>query len=201
MLNSAVESVDSAGLPQHSVSGNEGKLLHLLARLQRARTILEIGTLGAYSTIWLARSLPNDGQLITVEVNLDHAEVARANIERAGLAELVELREGHGLEILEQLSNEKKGPFDLIFIDADKRNNPQYFEWSLRLSRQNTLIIVDNVVRGGDVIDPQSNDASIRGVRELFEKLSSDSRVSATAIQTVGSKGHDGFILAIVNDE
>ncbi len=201
MLNLAVESVDSAGLPQHSVSGNEGKLLHLLARLQRARTILEIGTLGAYSTIWLARSLPNDGQLITVEVNLDHAEVARANIERAGLAELVELREGHGLEILEQLSNEKKGPFDLIFIDADKRNNPQYFEWSLRLSRQNTLIIVDNVVRGGDVIDPQSNDASIRGVRELFEKLSSDSRVSATAIQTVGSKGHDGFILAIVNDE
>jgi len=201
LLNSAVESVDSAGLPQHSVSGNEGKLLHLLARLQRARTILEIGTLGAYSTIWLARSLPNDGQLITVEVNLDHAEVARANIERAGLAELVELREGHGLEILEQLSNEKKGPFDLIFIDADKRNNPQYFEWSLRLSRQNTLIIVDNVVRGGDVIDPQSNDASIRGVRELFEKLSSDSRVSATAIQTVGSKGHDGFILAIVNDE
>ncbi len=201
MLNSAVESVDSAGFPQHSVSGNEGKQLHLLARLQRARTILEIGTLGAYSTIWLARSLPNDGQLITVEANLDHAEVARANIERAGLAELVELREGHGLEILERLSNEKKGPFDLIFIDADKRNNPQYFEWSLRLSRQNTLIIVDNVVRGGDVIDPQSNDASIRGVRELFEKLSSDSRVSATAIQTVGSKGHDGFILAIVNDE
>ena len=186
------------GLPQHNVSPNEGKLLLLLARILRARTILEIGTLGGYSTIWLARALPADGRLITLEANPKHAEVARANIERAGLADVVELLVGRALDTLPQIAAEGRGPFDLVFIDADKENNPEYLVWALTLSRRGTVIIADNVVRNGAVADTSNHDPSIQGVRRFNELLAAEPRVSATAIQTVGSKGYDGFAIALV---
>jgi predicted O-methyltransferase YrrM len=197
-LDGALEASDAAGLPPINVSPNQGKLLHLLARLQGARTILEIGTLGGYSTIWLARALPADGRLITLEIDPKHAEVARANIARAGLSEVVELRLGRALDTLPQLAAEGRGPFDLIFIDADKPNNPDYFAWALKLSRRGSLIIADNVVRNGAVINAASSDPSVQGVRRLNELLAAEPRVSATAIQTVGSKGYDGFAIALV---
>jgi len=197
-LDGALEASAASGLPPINVSPNQGKLLMLLARLQGARTILEIGTLGGYSTIWLARALPADGRLITLEVDPMHAEVARANIARAGLSEVVELRLGRALDTLPQLAAEGRGPFDLIFIDADKPNNPDYFAWALKLSQRGSLIIVDNVVRDGAVIDAASSDLSVQGVRRLNELLAAEPRVSATAIQTVGSKGYDGFAIALV---
>ncbi len=197
-LDAALEASAAAGLPPHHVSPNQGKLLLLLARLQGARAILEIGTLGGYSTIWLARALPEGGRLITLEAEPKHAEVARANIARAGLADIVEVRLGRALDTLPQLAAEGRGPFDLIFIDADKPSNPDYFAWALKLSRPGSLIIVDNVVRGGAVVDRSSGDASVQGVRRLFDLIRAESRVVSTAIQTVGSKGHDGFAIALV---
>jgi len=205
-LRDALEDSAAAGLPPIAVTPNQGKLLGLLARVQRAQRILELGTLGGYSTIWLARALPAGGRLITLEANAGYAEIARANIARAGLAERVELRVAPALETLPRLVDEGAGPFDLIFIDADKQNNPGYFEWSLKLSRPGTLIVVDNVVRGGAILDPDADDPTvgndgIRGVRRFFELLAAGvggGSIEATAIQTVGDKGYDGFALAIV---
>jgi predicted O-methyltransferase YrrM len=200
-LEAALQTSAAAGLPAINVTPNQGKLLQLLARLQGARTILEIGTLGGYSTIWLARALPKGGRLITLESDPKHAEIARANIARAGLADVVELRLGLALNTLPQLAAEGRGPFDLIFIDADKPSNPDYFRWALKLSRRGSLIVVDNVVRKGAVIDATSADPTIQGVRRLYELIAAEPRVSATAIQTVGSKGYDGFALALVTGE
>ena len=188
----------SRGAPAHEVSPLQGKLLYLLTKAVGARKVLEIGTLGGYSTIWLARALPPDGKIITLEHNPDHAEVAQMNLTRAGVSELVEVRVGLATDTLPRLVAEGRCPFDLIFIDADKASNPEYLDWSLRLSRPGTLLIGDNVVREGGVADPASADPSIQGVRRFIEMLSSEPRVSATAIQTVGSKGYDGFVLAII---
>jgi predicted O-methyltransferase YrrM len=200
-LEAALKASADAGLPQIHVSPNQGKLLQLLAQAKGARNILEIGTLGGYSTIWLARALPAGGRLITLEFDPKHAQVARANIARAGLAGVVELRVGRALETLPQLAAERRGPFDLIFIDADKGNYPGYFTWALKLSRRGTLIIADNVVRNGAVIDAASDDPMVQGVRRFLELLAAERRVNATAIQTVGSKGYDGFTLAVVTAE
>jgi predicted O-methyltransferase YrrM len=200
-LEAALHASAAAGLPPIQVSPTQGKLLHLLARLQGARAILEIGTLGGYSTIWLARALPTGGRLITLEIDPKRAEIAHANFARAGLADVVELRLGPALETLPRLAAEGRGPFDLIFIDADRPNNPEYFAWALKLSHRGSLIIVDNVVRKGAVIDAASSDPDIQGVRRLNELLAAEPRVSATAIQTVGSKGYDGFALALVTAE
>jgi predicted O-methyltransferase YrrM len=197
-LEAALRASAEAGLPPISVAPTQGKLLNLLARLRGARAILEIGTLGGYSTIWLARALPVDGHLITLEIDAKHAEVARANLARAGLQSRVEVRVGRALDSLSQLGAEGAGPFDLFFIDADKPNIPAYFNWALRLARPGSLIVVDNVVRGGAVIEAGSSDPSVQGVRKLNELMASEPRVSATAIQTVGSKGYDGFALALV---
>jgi len=198
ILDKALQANTTAGLPTIDVAPNQGKLLHLLARIQGAKRILEIGTLGGYSTIWLARALPPDGKLVTLEVEARHAEVARANVERAGLSSIVELRLGPAMESLSRLLDEKAPAFDFIFIDADKQNIPGYLEWSLRLSRPGTVIVTDNVIRDGAVIDPQDPDPRVQGVRRFFQMLAADPRIDATALQTVGSKGHDGFTLAIV---
>jgi predicted O-methyltransferase YrrM len=198
VLEEALQANAAAGLPTIDVTPNQGKLLYFLARIQGARRILEIGTLGGYSTIWLARALPSDGTLVTLEVEAKHADVARANIERAGLSSIVQLRLGPALESLSQLNKESARPFDLIFIDADKQNIPAYLEWSLRLSRSGTVIITDNVIREGAVIDPKDPDPRVQGVRRFFEMIAADSRLDATALQTVGSKGYDGFTIAIV---
>jgi predicted O-methyltransferase YrrM len=198
-LDAALEASTKAELPAIAVTANQGKLLHILARLVGARNVLEIGTLGGYSTIWLARALPKGGRVITLEVNPKHAEVARANVARAGLATTVEIRLGAALESLPKLAGDKLGPFDLIFIDADKANIPEYFTWSLALSRPGSLIIVDNVVRKGAVIDADSDDPDVQGVRRLNNMLTKEKRVTATTIQTVGSKGYDGFTIALVN--
>ncbi len=197
-LEAALAASAAAGLPPIQVAPNQGKLLGLLARIQGARSILEIGTLGGYSTIWLARALPADGRLITLEVDPKHAAVARDNITQAGLSGIVELRLGPALDTLPQLATEGLGPFDLIFIDADKPSNPQYFVWALKLSRPGTVIIVDNVVRKGAVIDAGSDDPNVQGTRHLYELLAEEARVDATVIQTVGSKGHDGLAIALV---
>ena len=197
-LDAALKASDEAGLPAINVSPNQGKLLMLLAQIRGARSILEIGTLGGYSTIWLARALPADGRLVTLEYDPKHAAVARENIARAGFADRVDVRVGRALDTLPQLHAEKRGPFDLVFIDADKQSNPEYFAWALKLTRRGSLIIADNVVREGRVVDSGSGDASIRGVRRLYELFAAEPRVSATALQTVGSKGYDGFALALV---
>jgi predicted O-methyltransferase YrrM len=197
-LDAALEASAAAGLPPYDVTPSQGKLLGLVARAQGARAILEIGTLGGYSTIWLGRALPADGHLITLEVDRRYAEAARANVARAGLADRVELRVGPALETLPELVAEGRGPFDLIFIDADKENYPEYLVWALELSRRGTLIVADNIVRGGAVLDQASDDPNVRGARRFTELLAAEPRVSATAIQTVGSKGHDGFALALV---
>ena len=194
LLVPPLEGFDSAGLPPHEVTPLQGRLLELLARLARARSILELGTLGGYSTIWLARGLADGGRLVTLEAEPEYARVARANLERAGLADTVDLRVGPALETLPQLD----GPFDLIFIDADKRSNPDYLGEALRLSRPGTLIVADNVVRGGAVADPDASDPSVAGVRRFLELVGAHPRLDATAIQTVGSKGWDGFALVLV---
>jgi predicted O-methyltransferase YrrM len=198
MLDAAREASDAAGLPQIQVAPNQGKLLMLLAQAQGARKILEIGTLGGYSTIWLARALPSDGRLITLEAVPTHAKVARANIERAGCADRVEVRLGRALETLPQLAAEGLGPFDFIFLDADKQTYPEYLKWCIKLSRRGTMLVADNVVRCGAVVDAASRDADVQGLRRFLDLLSSDPRVSATAIQTVGSKGYDGLALAVI---
>jgi predicted O-methyltransferase YrrM len=197
-LDAALAASSAAGLPAIQVAPNQGKLLHLLAQLRGARRILEIGTLGGYSTIWLARALPHDGRLITMEYERRHADVARANLARAGLADRVDVRLGAALDLLPALARERPEPFDLTFIDADKQSNAEYFRWALRLSRVGSLIIVDNVVRGGHVVDAGSDDPGVLGTRRLMDALAAEPRVSATAIQTVGSKSYDGFALAIV---
>jgi predicted O-methyltransferase YrrM len=197
-LDAALADIDAAGLPAISVSPNQGKLLHLLVRAQGACSILEIGTLGGYSTIWLARALPEGGRLITLESDPKHAEIARSNLSRAGLDGIVELRLGLALETLPQIAAEGIGPFDFVFIDADKVNTPEYFAWSLKLTRLGGLIVVDNVVRKGAVIDAKSEDPSVQGVRRFYEMLAAEPRVNATAVQTVGSKGYDGFAVALV---
>jgi predicted O-methyltransferase YrrM len=198
ILDAALAASTAAELPSIAVTPSQGKLLHLLARSVNARHILEIGTLGAYSTIWMARALPADGRLITLEFSPKHAEVALDNIDHAGLSEIVELRDGPALETLPELAAEGIEPFDFIFIDADKENNAGYFEWALKLSRPGSLILVDNVIRDGAVADSTSTDAMVQGVRLLNELLAKEARVCATTIQTVGSKGYDGFTLALV---
>jgi len=197
-LDAALRDGAAAGLPPHDVTPTQGKLLELLARACGARAILEIGTLGGYSTIWLARALPADGRLVTLELEPRYAEVAGASIARAGLADVVDVRVGPAAEALRRLVAERAGPFDLVFVDADKASNPQYLDAALELSRPGTLIVADNVVRDGAVADPRSDDATIVGLRRFFELLAAEPRVSATAIQTVGAKGWDGFALALV---
>jgi predicted O-methyltransferase YrrM len=198
-LDAALEASAAAGLPQINVTPSQGKLLHVLARMQGARRILEIGTLGGYSAIWLARALPEGGRLITLEADPRHAEVAGANLARAGLAEIVDVRLGPALDTLPGLVAE--GPFDLFFIDADKPNNPAYFSWAVRLSRPGSVIIVDNVVRGGAVADTDNDDPRVQGSRRLFEVIAAEPRVTATTIQTVGAKGYDGLAIALVTSQ
>ena len=198
-LDEALAANSAAGLPSIDVSAPQGKLIHLLARMMGARKALEIGTLGGYSTIWLARALPDDGRLVTLEVSARHAEVARRNVARGGLASKVEIRTGAALNVLPQIEAEAIGPFDFVFIDADKTNNAAYLEWALRLSRPGTAIVVDNVVREGGLVEAASRDPDVIGVRRMFELMAREPRLSATAIQTVGAKGWDGFVLAIVN--
>jgi len=197
-LDAALAASTAAGLPAISVSPNQGKLLHLLARIQGARKILEIGTLGGYSTIWLARALPADGELITLEADPKHAEIALANIARAGLTQVVTVRLGRAVDTLTQLEKEGRGPFDVIFIDADKAGYPAYLEWALKLSRRGSLIIADNVVRQGEVANAASIDPDVQGVRRFNELLAADPRVSSTVFQTVGTKGYDGFAIGVV---
>ena len=198
-LEGALAANAAAGLPSIDVSAPQGKLIHLLARMAGARKALEIGALGGYSTIWLARALPDDGKLITLELNPRNAEIARSNVARAGLGGKVEIRTGAALASLPRIEAEGLGPFDFVFIDADKTNNAAYLEWALRLSRPGTAIVVDNVVRDGEVANSASRDGDVIGVRRMFELIAREPRLSATAIQTVGSKGWDGFALAIVN--
>jgi predicted O-methyltransferase YrrM len=199
-LEAALTSSAAAGLPAISVSPTQGKLLHVLARVQGARRILEIGTLGGYSTIWLARALPADGRLISLEIDRRHAEVAQTNLDRAGLSSAVEIRLGLALDTLPKLVSEGRGPFDLIFIDADKPGYADYLKWSLKLARKGTLIIADNVVRKGAVADPESTDENVQGIRKFNEALAAEKRVTTTVMQTVGSKGYDGLALILVTD-
>lgn len=187
-----------AGMPQISVTATEGKLLHVFARLCGARRILEVGTLGAYSTIWMARALPPTGVLLTIEADPSHADVARRNLARAGLSDRVIVRVGQGLDVLPRIEEEGLAPFDLVFIDADKAPYVDYFRWALRLSRPGTLIVADNVIREGEVLDPGNRDAMVAGVRRFNEVLAAEARVSAVLLQTIGPKGHDGMALAVV---
>ncbi|MFD7551884.1 O-methyltransferase [Streptomyces sp. NPDC059578] len=197
-LDAALGDSDAAGLPQIAVAANQGKLLQLLAEVQGARKILEIGTLGGYSTIWLARALPADGRLVTLEYQAAHAEVARRNLARAGLDGVTEVRVGAALDTLPLLEAEGAGPFDFVFIDADKVNNPHYLDWSLRLTRPGSVIVCDNVVRGGAVADADSTDPAVVGTRALIDRVAARPELSATVVQTVGTKGYDGFLLARV---
>jgi predicted O-methyltransferase YrrM len=205
VLAAALAASDAAGLPPIAVTPSQGKLLALLVRIHGARSILELGTLGAYSTIWLARALAPGGRLMTLEANPRYAEVARANIAAAGLRETVELRVGPALASLPELLARGAGPYDMVFIDADKKNNPGYLEWALKLSRPGAVIITDNVVRGGAILhagagDSHADEETVRGIRRFYDMLAAEPRLEATAIQTVGAKGHDGFVLALVRD-
>jgi predicted O-methyltransferase YrrM len=200
-LEAALEASAAAELPAIQVTPSLGKLLYLLARIEGARHILEIGTLGGYSTIWLARALPAHGHLLTLEADPKHAEVARANIARAGLTDTIELRLGRALDSLPRVAVEGRPPFDLVFIDANKSDMAEYFDWALKLSRRGSVIIADNVIRHGGVLDAESADADIQGVRRFNERVAAEPRVSATEIQTVGSKGYDGFALVVVLDD
>jgi predicted O-methyltransferase YrrM len=197
-LEAALASSAAAGLPAISVAPNQGKLLHVIARMIGAKRILEIGTLGGYSTIWLARALPDGGSLVTLEADPKHADVARANIARAGLSDIVDVRLGLALDTLPLLAAEQAAPFDLVFIDADKANIPAYFAWAEKLTRPGSAILVDNVVRKGALADAASTDPNVIGVRRLHEELARNPRVSATTLQTVGSKGYDGITFAVV---
>lgn len=197
-LDATIQSTIDANLPKINVAPNQGKLLHILAQIQGGNRILELGTLAGYSTIWLARALPPNGKLITLEANPKHAEVARKNIDRAGLSKIVEIRVGEALGTLPKLANEGQLPFDFVFIDADKANIPDYFQWALKLTRRGSVIVVDNVIRKGAIIDADSTDENIQGVRKFNSLLAAESRVKATTIQTVGSKGYDGLTIAFV---
>jgi len=198
VLEAALQANSAAKLPAIDVTPAQGCFLQLLSKLVGARKILEIGTLGGYSTIWLARALPPEGRLLSLEFSAAHAEIAKANIQRAGLSGRVEIRVGAALDSLPKIAQQGLAPFDFIFIDADKPNNPHYLEWAVKLSRPGTLIVVDNVVRDGAIADASSSDPSIIGTRQMFEWMSRDPRLSATALQTVGAKGYDGFAIAIV---
>ena len=197
-LADALAANAAAGLPAIDVSPAQGKFLYLLAKAETARRILEVGTLGGYSTIWLVRALPADGKLITLEIDPHHAEVARANLERAGLGSKVDVRVGPALETLAALAKEKEPAFDFVFIDADKQNNANYVQAAIGLARSGALIVIDNVVREGRVLDARSEDSAIQGTRRLFDMLAEESRLDATAIQTVGLKKWDGFVIAVV---
>jgi predicted O-methyltransferase YrrM len=197
-LDAALKANHAAGLPAIDVSPLQGKFLHLLVRMTRAKRVLEIGTLGGYSTICMARALPVRGRVVTLEYEPKHAEVARANLKRAGMLKRVEIRVGRALDLLPALEHEGARPFDLVFIDADKENNPQYVKWALKLSRPGTVIFVDNVVRDGKVTDAKSKDPDILGTRRMFDVMAREPRLSATALQNVGVKGYDGFALAVV---
>ncbi|ARP70017.1 O-methyltransferase [Streptomyces pluripotens] len=197
-LRAALRDSGAAGLPPISVTATQGKFLQLLAQVQGARNILEIGTLGGYSTIWMARALPEDGRLVSLEYNAKHADVAARNLARAGLERIAEVRVGAALESLPKLADENPAPFDLVFIDADKANNAHYVEWALRLTRAGSLIVLDNVVRGGRITDARSTEPDIVGTRAAIELIAGHPRLSGTAIQTVGSKGYDGFAMARV---
>ena len=197
-LDAALKASDAAGLPSIQVAANQGKLLMLLARAMHARNILEIGTLGGYSAIWLARAIPRGGRLVTLELEQKHADVARKNLARAGVGDRVEVRVGPALESMKRLVDEKHPPFDFIFIDADKTGYPDYLTWSLKLSRPGTLIIVDNVVRDGKIADANSDDPNVQAVRRMHGMLASEPRVSATVLQMVGTKGYDGWAVALV---
>ena len=198
VLEAALRSNRSRGLPAIDVSPAQGKLLYLLARMNGAKRILEVGTLGGYSTIWLARALPKDGKVVTLELEQHHADVAQVNFKMAGLSDRIDLRVGPALKSLEMLGAENAGPFDLVFIDADKPNNPNYLTWAMRLSRPGTVIVCDNVVRDGAVIDTRSGDPNVEGARAAFSFMAKAAGLEATAIQTVGAKGYDGFAIAIV---
>lgn len=198
VLEATLAASADAGLLSINVAPNQGKLLNLLALVSGARTILEIGTLGAYSTIWLARALPSSGRLVSLEADPRHAAVARENIARAGLSDAVEILVGPAAESLPKLRDQRRAPFDFVFIDADKPSTAEYFAWSLEMSHVGTLIVVDNVVRQGQVVESASSDRNVQGMRRFLDQLANEPRVSATAIQTVGVKGHDGFVLAVV---
>ena len=197
-LAAALKKSDAGGLPSINVSASQGKFLQMLARLVNARNILEVGTLGGYSTIWLARALKPGGRLITLEADAGHAELARANIAHAGLEGIVDVRVGPALETLPKIAAESAAPFDLVFIDADKPNTPQYFTWALKLSRAGSIIVVDNVIRNGEVANPSTTDPNVQGMQRFFTMVAAEQRVDATAIQTVSSKGYDGFSIVIV---
>lgn len=207
ILEQALADSEAAGLPPIAITPNQGKLLELLVRIHGSNKILELGTLGGYSTIWLARGLPAGGRLLTLERDPRYAEVAKANVERAGLGETVQIHVGPALETLPRLHSEGAGPFDLIFIDADKQNYPGYLEWSLKLSRPGSLIVGDNVVRAGAILDPRADEegfsdgGTAAGVRRFYDMLAAEPRIDATAIQTVGAKGHDGFALGLVEGD
>lgn len=198
-LSDTIQSLDSEGLPQHSVSANQGKFLQVMMIACNAKNVLELGTLGGYSTIWLARALPDNGKIITIEADEHHAQVAQKNIDNAGLSQKAEVRVGKALDILPNIINEMKEPFDMIFIDADKPPYTEYFEYTLKLSRPGTIIICDNVIREGKVLDNDSTDEKVRGVQRLNKMLSENKKVTATILQTVGVKEYDGMAIAVVN--
>jgi predicted O-methyltransferase YrrM len=197
-LDAALAANQKAGLPAIDVSRLQGKFLELLVRISGARRILEIGTLGGYSTIWLARGLPEGGRIVTLEFDPHHAEVARANLEHAGVLDRVDLRVGRAIDTLPKLENTADSPFDLIFIDADKESYPEYLDWTLRLSRVGTVIVADNVVRDGRVVEADCDDERVQGVRRFTERLAAEPRLNATVLQNVGTKGYDGLALAVV---
>ena len=199
VLEAALRDSEAAELPPIQVTALQGKMLQMFARMAGARRILEVGTLGGYSTIWLARALPEGGRLVTLEAAAKHAAVARKNLERAELLGQVELREGPALDTLPKLVAEGVGPFDFIFLDADKENNAAYLQWAVRLARVGTVIVTDNVVREGSVLDASSKDKAVQGTRRFFEAVAAEPHVTATAIQTVSGKKYDGFALLIVD--
>lgn len=200
VLEHVIAASDAAGLPSIQVSPPQGKLLGMYVSMIGARKVLEIGTLGGYSTIWMARALPEDGQLVSIEIDPLHAEVAQANFDRAGLSQRIELHTGNAREVMPRLIEDGYGPFDLVFIDADKASIPEYFAWSVQMSRPGSAIIVDNVIREGAVVNESSEDASVKGVRRLNEIMANDPRIDATVLQTVGVKGYDGFSVALVRE-
>jgi predicted O-methyltransferase YrrM len=199
VMTEVEKAIVDSGIPQISVSPNQGKFLHILARISNASKILEVGTLGGFSTIWMARALPASGKLITLEIEPKHVELAKQNFATAGLSSLIDVRLGKAIDILPQLLKENAGPFDMIFIDADKEPYTEYFEWALKLSRKGTLIVADNVIREGKVIDSSNSDEMVKGVQRFNKALSKNKSVTATIIQTIGAKDHDGMALAVVD--
>lgn len=199
-LTDALHASAEAGLPAIDVSAPQGQMLALFARMIDARSILEIGTLGGYSTIHMARALPADGHLVTIELDQDHADIARANLNRAGYYDSVEILVGPAIDLLPGLEDDTRAPFDMVFIDADKASMPEYLRWAMRLTRSGSVIVCDNVVREGSLVDGDSDDPSVRGARGVHEFIAAEPRLAATTIQTVGSKGWDGFTLALVVD-